>query len=86
MKYYFHQPKSSTLRIFFTLFFAFISLALCAQPKSITGQVFDQETNEPLPFVNITVNNSKFGTAADVDGRFTINIAEPISRASPSVL
>jgi hypothetical protein len=79
MKYYFHQPKSSTLRIFFTLFFAFISLALCAQPKSITGQVFDQETNEPLPFVNITVNNSKFGTAADVDGRFTINIAEPIS-------
>jgi hypothetical protein len=45
----------------------------------ITGRVFDQKTNEPLPFVNITFNNTRQGTAADVDGRFTIKFEETIT-------
>ncbi len=79
MKCYFHQRKSNSLNKLLALFFVFVGFGLCAQPTSISGQVFDQETSEPLPFVNITVNNSKRGTAADVDGRFKLNMNEPIS-------
>lgn len=50
-----------------------------AQPFQISGRVYDQESNAPLPFVNITINNSQQGAAADVDGRFTISSQEPIT-------
>lgn len=43
-----------------------------AQPTVISGQVFDQESYEPLPFVNITYNQTCNGTAADINGRFTL--------------
>lgn len=54
----------------------FISLFLLmfignAQVKRVEGQVFDAGTGQPLPFVNITINGLKQGTAADVDGKFT---------------
>lgn len=54
-------------------------VAAFAQPVKISGRVFDQKTNEPLPFVNITFNHTRQGTAADVDGRFTINHSEPVT-------
>ena len=77
--FYFKPHKSNPLKKLLALILLFTGLAVSAQPTRITGQVFDQETNEPLPFVNITVNSSNRGTAADVDGRFTINMSEPIS-------
>ena len=64
----------------------FLLILLCvgnlvgfAQSASISGRVFDQKTNEPLPFVNITFNTTRQGTAADVDGRFKISFSEPIT-------
>ncbi len=43
-----------------------------AQTTKITGKVFDAETNEPLPFVNLLFKGSKVGTTTDFDGNFTI--------------
>lgn len=38
----------------------------------VSGTVFDSKTKEPLPFVNIGVNNSSYGTSSDIDGKFSI--------------
>lgn len=40
--------------------------------SQISGLVLDANTKEPLPFVNIGVNNSKYGTSTDIDGKFLI--------------
>ncbi|MBK8946196.1 MAG: TonB-dependent receptor [Ignavibacteriae bacterium] len=38
----------------------------------INGIILDSQTNEPLPFANIGVNNSSLGTSSDADGNFSI--------------
>lgn len=38
----------------------------------VSGTVLDSKTKEPLPFVNIGVNNSSYGTSSDIDGKFSI--------------
>ena len=38
----------------------------------IAGQVFDQATGEPLPGVNITIDNTLLGANSDFDGYFVI--------------
>lgn len=50
-----------------------------SQLQKITGVVYDKSSKETLPFVNITVNKSKLGTAADIDGKFDFSVNEPIS-------
>ncbi len=56
------------LLIALALFFTISNI----QAQGFSGQVVDEKTNEPLPFVNITVNGSKVGTASDIDGRFIL--------------
>jgi hypothetical protein len=41
--------------------------------QTFSGRVIDSTSNQPIPFVNITVNGSKVGTASDIDGRFYFN-------------
>jgi hypothetical protein len=48
-------------------------VALTAQNYSCSGTVFDQQSKQALAFVNIVANNSKVGTATDIDGKFTIH-------------
>ena len=38
----------------------------------LTGQVTDEVTGEPLPFVNITVEGTMLGAATDLDGKYVI--------------
>src|SRR5680860_819371 len=60
------------------LFFFLISLNLFAQETvSVSGQLFDAETKEPLSFANVAVhsfadNALVTGAITDVDGRFGI--------------
>ena len=42
--------------------------------REVTGQVSDNENKAPLQGVNITVKNSKVGTATDADGKFRLVI------------
>ena len=46
------------------------------QRQTITGQVTDQATNEPLPGVNILVKSTSVGTVTDVEGNYQLNAAD----------
>ncbi len=40
--------------------------------RKIQGQVIDLETQEPLPFANVFIDNSTLGIATDINGNFVI--------------
>jgi len=43
-----------------------------SQKTIVYGSVYDSETKEPLPFVNVAFKNSKIGTTTDIDGNYRI--------------
>jgi iron complex outermembrane receptor protein len=45
-----------------------------AQQKTITGNVADADTGEPLPGVTIVVEGTVTGTVTDIDGRFSVSV------------
>jgi hypothetical protein len=45
---------------------------------SVSGTVYDAETNHPLAFVNIVTNEKNTGAATDIDGRFQLFSDEKI--------
>ncbi len=49
-----------------------------AQENTISGTVTDSHTGEQMAFVNILVNEGRFGGTTDIDGKFSISIHEPI--------
>lgn len=58
------------------LFMVFMPLSLWAQSITITGIVTD-DTNEPLPGVNILIKGSLVGTVTDINGRYSLNVDAP---------
>lgn len=48
-----------------------------AQNGQISGRVFDQRNNEPLPFANVIVKGTQIGATTDLDGRFIITGLKP---------
>jgi hypothetical protein len=60
----------------FTLFILLISSAI-GQNGQISGRVFDQRNNEPLPFANVIVKGTQIGATTDLDGRFIITGLKP---------
>lgn len=42
--------------------------------QSITGVVMDEGANEPLPFANVLIKNTKVGTTTDIDGKFVLKV------------
>ena len=56
-----------------TLFFFFITVSLSAQIK---GVVKDSLSGEPIPYVNIWVENEAIGTTSETDGSFSLEIKE----------
>lgn len=52
----------------------FSSITLFAQGVTkVSGNVYDKQTGEPLPFVNIFFENTSVGTTTDLDGYFEID-------------
>ena len=47
------------------------------QEVSLKGRVFDETSNEPLPFVNILVFGTNKGTTTDYEGNFTLSGLKP---------
>lgn len=60
------------------LFFALFANLLFSQ-TTLKGKIFDSETNEPLPFVNVVFNEKGNGFTSGLDGDFKITTTEPIS-------
>ena len=57
----------------FLVFFLFLTFSLSAQ---IRGVVKDSITGEPIPFVNIWVENETVGTTSEVNGSFLLDLKE----------
>jgi len=51
---------------------AWIGSALAGITGKVTGRIFDSQTRQPIPGVNLMLENTSLGTVSDVDGRFTI--------------
>lgn len=64
------NSRWSTALVFLFLLL-FVQKALS---QTITGQVTDSQTNEPLPFVNVFISNTTKGTQTDVKGNFTLKL------------
>ncbi|MBP6976769.1 MAG: TonB-dependent receptor [Lentimicrobiaceae bacterium] len=45
------------------------------QQRTITGTVTDRETNETLPGATVLIKGTSKGTATDLDGRFSLQVA-----------
>ncbi|MFT6137690.1 MAG: hypothetical protein ACJAUJ_000775, partial [Salibacteraceae bacterium] len=54
------------------MFIVGFGTSLFSQKTIIKGKVFDNETKESLPFVNVAFKNSKIGTTTDLDGNFSL--------------
>ncbi|MBL7104297.1 MAG: carboxypeptidase-like regulatory domain-containing protein [Bacteroidales bacterium] len=72
--------NDTLIKFYLVLFFltVFTYNYLDAQPstdakKTITGKVIDNNS-DPLPFVNIYVEGTTFGTTSNFEGNFTINV------------
>jgi len=74
-----------TSRFFFLLCLILASLIGSGQDTYyISGKVTDSKTKEPLAFVNIVINNSQYGGTTDIDGKFRLHNARPVSKLSLS--
>jgi len=58
-----------------TYIFLFSQFILLGQDLKITGNVFDAETNEPLPGATIFVEGTNVGTTSDFDGNFSLEVS-----------
>ena len=54
------------------VFFLAVPFIACAQKTVITGKVYDAQTREPMPFVNIQLKNTTIGTSTDFEGNYKI--------------
>ena len=59
------------------IFAVFLTLSIAANSYAqvvtrIRGSVIDSETNEPLPFVNITFSGTATGTTTDIEGNYSL--------------
>ena len=62
----------------FYLTIVLICATWLAMAQTITGQVVDEKTNEPLAFVNLILSNGNGGATTDIDGNFKITIPEGV--------
>lgn len=47
------------------------------QQGTIRGRVFNQDTNEPLPFTNLVIFGTNIGSTSDLDGNFLFTGVQP---------
>jgi len=63
--------------LFSILFMSFAVFQATAQTGTITGEVTDTRSGEPLPGANVAVLETQTGVAADSDGNYRIEAVEP---------
>ena len=55
------------------------NLKISSVLQTITGQVTDLSTNEPLPGVNILAKGTTTGTVTDIDGNYRLTVDEEVT-------
>jgi len=66
-----------TRSLFLIAAMAFSSFSVFAQKGAIKGRVFNQLTNESIPFANVAIQNSDKGAVTDIDGKYIIENLSP---------
>jgi len=61
------------MKIFAVIFF--LAVMINAQQFTIRGKVVDKTTNQAIPYSNIRVANTNYGTSSTIDGNFQIQLA-----------
>jgi hypothetical protein len=62
-----------------TLFILFLIVSRSfSQDYVVSGVVSDARTRQPLAFVNIVINDSRFGGSTDIDGKFRLKSSDPV--------
>ena len=59
----------------FTTILVFINLIAFGQDLTLTGTVYDAETNQPLPGATVIIKDTTEGTTSDFDGVYSIRVA-----------
>lgn len=59
------------------LVMSMITLQTAAQKGVIKGRIFDETTNEEIPFANVALQNTTLGAVSDIDGNYVIEGIEP---------
>lgn len=59
------------LKLIFS-FLLFVAVDALCQSGQLSGRILDSQTQEPLPFAHIFINNTTIGTTSDVDGNFLL--------------
>lgn len=62
------------MKIFAAIFF--LAVMINAQQFTIRGKVVDKTTNQAIPYSNIRVANTNYGTSSTIDGNFQIQFAK----------
>ncbi|NRD20606.1 carboxypeptidase-like regulatory domain-containing protein [Winogradskyella eckloniae] len=58
------------------LLFLLIPVLTFSQGEIAKGVILDKVTNEPIPYVNISILDSQIGTSSNEDGSYTLNVEE----------
>lgn len=67
--------KNFTQKVILTAWMALVCIpAVFAQSRSVTGQVRDAKTGEPLVGVSVVVKNTTTGTSTSADGSYSITV------------
>ena len=67
------------MRITILIFLIVSCFSGFSQKYIVGGKVNDSATGEPLAFVNIVINDGKYGGATDIDGKFELNSQNKIN-------
>lgn len=59
-----------------TMIMLFSVTLVLGQGSAVTGKVTEAETGDPIPGANVVVKGTSNGTVTDIDGNFSINVAE----------
>ncbi len=65
------------MRLLILILLLFSFNVLSAQQGIIKGRVFDETTNESIPFANVSIQNTTIGAASDIDGNYVIEGLTP---------
>jgi hypothetical protein len=57
-------------KVAIVIIIAFTNINIYAQ--EISGNIHDEETKEPIPFVNVWFKGTTYGTMTDVNGNFML--------------
>lgn len=72
------MKKTFTLpALYFTGLVFIFSIQSLAQTTSISGKIYDSQSNDPLVGVNVLVKGTVLGTISASDGSFSLNVNQP---------